>query len=380
MDLVVLKIPANNFNLFYKEDDQGKSAEYGITYKAFCLFKNLINQIMKKKLIFILAACTCFCLLGACDEDTAPVVESPVNKGALIIYTSNGGLNWQKNVLPGYDVITAVAVLTPQIEQVSVLANQYGRTQNILRSGYYGGNCISTFTPVHLLNDLVMTNGYGKCIAVGNGLMAMTTDNGHTWVSQTEESDWLTADFYDEMHGIILPAVQGDSNAVTTDGGITWKHRTPVYSGAFFEDVIMLDSVTAIACGSNGSLYRSTDLSISWETVPNPASSTLKCIGFSGDVGIIGTNDNTMLRTTDMGLTWVIVNPGLSHVNEVFLNASAYWAVGSYYVAKSTDQGQTWQVVYTKSDEYFYDMYFSKDEGYVVGQIYVKQILRGEVN
>jgi len=374
MDLVVLKFRQESLTSS-TEDDQGKSAEYNITYKAFCLLKNFnFINIMKKKLLFIAASCICFSFFAACSSDDVTINENQTSgTGAMILRTTNEGLTWSKTFVPGYDLITSIIVMTPQIEKISVLATEYGGRHNILRSNYYGENCISTLTPTYILGDLVSTHGYGKGIAVGSSSVVKTTDDGQNWVyDHNEDFEWLTADFCDEMHGIILSARNGDSTAVTTNGGVAWMHRAPVSEIGLFDDIILLDTATVFALGGNRRIYKSTDFSVSWEPVENPATSRLKCIGFFGDVGIIAGEGNVMLRSTDRGLTWTTLDPGFSSANEVFLDASAYWAVGTNYISKSTDQGLTWEIIYTKADEYFYDMYFSKNEGYAVGQRYVR--------
>jgi photosystem II stability/assembly factor-like uncharacterized protein len=330
---------------------------------------------MKKNLLFILAISICFSVFYGCDtNDPIKNVNEPTENGALIMHTTDGGVSWNKHIVPGQNVIYNIAVLTPQIEQVSILAYE-GLTNrmHILRSNYYGENFEIAYSAAYGLYNMISTFAYGKGFAFGSGMILMTTSNGHSWSeNQFVNSFWETADFSDELHGIVLAVGWDDSNAVTTDGGVTWKFCSPINSGQDMYDIKLLDSVTAISCGKNGSLYKTTDAGISWQPVTNPATSVLQCIGFFGDVGIIGTDDSTMLRTSDRGLSWGTINSGASHVLQVFLDASAYWAAGNNYISKSTDQGLTWSIIYTKTDEYFYDMYFSKDEGYAVGQRYVK--------
>ena len=118
-------------------------------------------------------------------------------------------------------------------------------------------------------------------------------------------------------------------------------------------------SATALFCGTDQGVYRSTDNGASWVNVngPLPASGpAIHCtkIYTFGDAtflvytGEVGTNGGGVFRTFDNGTTWLQAFSGLS-VNMIVSNLDEYggfiYAATSTALMRSSDMGGSWQQV-----------------------------------
>ena len=84
--------------------------------------------------------------------------------------------------------------------------------------------------------------------------------------------------------------------------------------------------------------------------IPVPAQAKLNCISFgTNQIGFIGGNDSTLLKTTDGGKTWtrlaIHVNENVSYHNITaieFLDAQTGYMLDANAIFKTTDGGLTW--------------------------------------
>lgn len=107
--------------------------------------------------------------------------------------------------------------------------------------------------------------------AVGDEILAKTTDGGQTWAElplppfQTS-ARWESVHFYDENRGMI-----GKSNRdgfLTTDGGMTWAAKGSAAAGVYaFDESTGITYSLSYEGGNNGYLNRSLDMGDSWERV-----------------------------------------------------------------------------------------------------------------
>ncbi len=112
-------------------------------------------------------------------------------------------------------------------------------------------------------------------------------------------------------------------------------------------DVVMLDSSTAIAVGIGGSIYRTTDSGAKWEFVGVPWSYPMdwKSICFSDSKNGILVGGNNIITTNDGGQIWKM---RYHSTDKNFLSAFCigpskfYVGDDSGYVYNSVDSGKTW--------------------------------------
>ncbi len=110
------------------------------------------------------------------------------------------------------------------------------------------------------------TTGY----AVGDGVLAKTTDAGRTWTEITNPSPsgrWQSVFFFDENRGMIGQSSR--TGYLTTDGGASWTVRSQASAGAGYAYDAAADIIysTTFETGNNGYLNRSRDRGDTWERV-----------------------------------------------------------------------------------------------------------------
>ena len=129
----------------------------------------------------------------------------------------------------------------------------------------------------------------------------------------------------------------------TTDHGVTWKD---VLTNRDVSGVYCQDSLTAFVAGWNGSLFRTTNGGVKWDSIPQVNQNRLHGFAFtSHDTGFCVGGYGTILRTYDGGATWQDKSSSFGS----FLYAAAFTspltgiAVGDYAtILQTSDGGETW--------------------------------------
>ncbi|MGQ9707526.1 MAG: YCF48-related protein [bacterium] len=199
-------------------------------------------------------------------------------------------------------------------------------------------------------------------------------------------------------HGVAVPPAGSDAWVVTiettlvyytADFGLTWdKVNIPTIRDFF--DVFFLTTDSGWTCGRSGDIWRTTDRGSTWERKNLGGPKHAARIRFiDGDFGWAAGGDIVQLRTTDGGAEWqqvfLPIPPfpagdtaefqGVWFVdhNLGFLVAG-HWPTGDTflggqgYIARTTNGGDSWEVVHRDTTYDFYDVFFSDgNTGWVVG-------------
>lgn len=186
----------------------------------------------------------------------------------------------------------------------------------------------------------------------GSGTMYLSKDNGQAWTKAFTavdvggySSQQPVMGFADAKNGFMTDSF-GKSYA-TKDGGMTWEVKSVGFSGA--RSVQFLNKQTGWLVGSDGRLYKSTDLGQSWTNVATAAGVSLAAVYFQNET--LGWSQRysgaQFAYTRDGGKTWTEMTLP-NGVNSLRLGEQSWIAVGStggIYV--STDSGATWNAAYT---------------------------------
>lgn len=137
--------------------------------------------------------------------------------------------------------------------------------------------------------------------------------------------------------------------------------------------ISVVDANVAYACGSFGTILKTSDGGNSWINLPTGIPLDLYPIRFSDELnGFTAGDDGVFLRTTDGGLTWIDLglNPMVRFRNIYFYDSSVGYAVGllsgnAGVVYKTIDGGTTWNAQNIASTSGIYGIMFtSLTDGY----------------
>jgi photosystem II stability/assembly factor-like uncharacterized protein len=254
----------------------------------------------------------------------------------------------------------------------------------------------------HLQDVYFVSEDLGWAVGIpysGNPIILNTTNGGDNWAIQYTGtySYWLHSVFFvNEQLGWAV----GGEILHTTNGGNDWTLQNttvlPDLSSVFF-----IDAQIGWIVGVGGSIIKTINGGINWETLVDPSSSqhNLESVYFSDTNNgwaagyhidnqsnyswkIINTTDGgdswhgegQILTTTNGGSNWTIRNSGISgnpkFSDAHFVNAAKGWAAGYWgVVAYSIDGGVTWSEQSTPTQNWLTSIHFiNSDVGWAVGQ------------
>jgi photosystem II stability/assembly factor-like uncharacterized protein len=156
----------------------------------------------------------------------------------------------------------------------------------------------------------------------------------------------------------------GDLGAIikTTDGGQNWT-VSQTNTTSLILKIFSLDAQLVIATGYDGLILRSTDGGETFEQIQSGVGTGIDLWGVqivNDTLGWICGNYETLLKTTDAGLSWQSVTAGLNqhYWSLDFLNENfGMIACGNGFVLKTTDGGNNWIQIETSDTRALYSIY-----------------------
>jgi photosystem II stability/assembly factor-like uncharacterized protein len=237
-----------------------------------------------------------------------------VGGGNTILRTANGGGSWAPITLP-----TTVSATYSGVKFVNATV------------GFVVGNGKNGLTP--------------SGTEFQSGLYLKSVNGGTTWTVKPDPNSTplppLNAvDFADDTNGWIV----GSSGKIlkTTNGGTSWSTQTSGTAQHLYA-VKAIDAQNACAVGQTGRIIRTNDGGATWIAQNGGVSADLNAVDFvdRNQGWIVGTTRSvmengtpvlheTVLRTTDGGTTWKLVDTNTNvRLNDVqFVNADDGWIVG----------------------------------------------------
>jgi photosystem II stability/assembly factor-like uncharacterized protein len=215
------------------------------------------------------------------------------------------------------------------------------------------------------------------------GLCLKTEDGGMGWqrVTISDEDSFKDVFFVGESGWMV-----GERGAIfhTNDGGRSWKKQTTDVVQALLS-VFFVDENKGFTVGGDGTILKTGDAGSSWEIVDMEWMSiipeALMDIGVvsinlyevffpSETLGFIVGDSGTILRTTDGGKEWVLVQ--LADVPPIFSvyfkNDREGFAVGYHgYFLKTEDGGSSWNRQKIDTETSLYRIRILGDYGVIVG-------------
>jgi photosystem II stability/assembly factor-like uncharacterized protein len=132
---------------------------------------------------------------------------------------------------------------------------------------------------------------------------------------------------------------------MSSDGGLNWQQQiTPTAN--HLNKIRFINSSTGIAYGKSGTLLITTNSGINWNASSLPVNSEIFSADISGTSLFAGSTNGLILRSTDMGSSWTLINYPSKTKPDVYgldmISANTFYSGGEGgHMRRSTDGGNT---------------------------------------
>jgi photosystem II stability/assembly factor-like uncharacterized protein len=255
-------------------------------------------------------------------------------------YTTDGGENWQKQILNTDQDINEIYFRNDDNGYVVAgkkmfLTDDAGRSWREIK--IYKPTDFKNLTPEFLSiryadkkRGLIVGSLLNKEGEVVDSLVLRTDDGGETWsrILVPSKLELYHLDFVDSSRGWIV----GDKGLilVTYDGGVNWQIQNSKTERSLYS-VDFRDSEEGYAVGGKGTILRTENGGAIWETVKTNFPNTFLRINFADDKnGWIVGYGGTILRSSDKGRSWIKQDSGTKeNLYGLFMMKKFGWAVGA---------------------------------------------------
>jgi photosystem II stability/assembly factor-like uncharacterized protein len=219
-------------------------------------------------------------------------------------------------------------------------------------------------------------------LAVGNNNILITSDGGYNWNRVNDR--FTRIGFFDEMNGWIIPEQMNKNLLHSVDGGFTWNEVEIGHSG-YPVELAFPDDLVGYVATTESQLLKTTDAGENWEIIDLPFQGYFPTdLQFlDQNTGFICDYPNTIFKTTDGGLTWeehqVDTLSSLTACD--FINPMVGWVVGGDGVCgKTTDGGQSWSFVNLGDENLKEIKFLDQNNGIITSQFRVFRTSDGGAN
>jgi len=173
----------------------------------------------------------------------------------------------------------------------------------------------------------------------------------------------------------------GDNGTIlkTTDGGNSWIQQNG-NTTRHLRSVFFLNDQLGWIGGHNGILLKTTDGGNNWQSsqIAYENENIWELSFIDGNIGqavvgytITGFYYSYVLKTTNGGVNWQIKYES-AYGSDAYLDLFAFndsaWVVGNGVIARTTNTGETWNYIFSPTDQWLYDVFFlNSTTGWAVG-------------
>jgi photosystem II stability/assembly factor-like uncharacterized protein len=308
---------------------------------------------MIKHFSFLIKLCLFFCLFSCKKEETTLA-------------------SFKEITAPNtYDIASVWFTDSLQGFVCGGLAWNYG----FIASTKDGGNSWKTDTVVTNKLECIQFDSTKQGYVCGlDGLLMYRSPNQANWEAFRTDFCWYRACYFPNPHSGVAVAGEGWKGGILRHYSPEfWAQDTSINYLNELDAVCFSDANTAHAVGM-GQVLRSIDKGKNWQRMP-PTDDQFLAIHFpSSTVGyIIGLN-GSLLKTTDNGAIWQVLESKKGAWGKKYQLRSIWFssAQTGYIVGdkglfwKTTDGGSTWlQIANTQNDVDFTDIFMVKNKGWI---------------
>ncbi len=202
----------------------------------------------------------------------------------------------------------------------------------------------SSFGSIDFLNERIGWAVNGNT----GGALYKTLDGGDTW-SETDIG-CRTYEFFTDSIGWFSNINETVMLGKTKDGCKTYVDITPQpFTDKNLNDIFFTEDNIGFIAGELGTLYKSEDGGLSWESLATPTTESLNSLYFlDKNKGVIVGNEGTILRTVDSGNNWELISSGETYdfSKVIFTDIEHGYIISDNMVLESFNTGVSWDTLF----------------------------------
>jgi len=156
-------------------------------------------------------------------------------------------------------------------------------------------------------------------------------------------------------------------NKVTTETGV-WTELNPKVPRVTYIGLHFVNKDTGWACGQSGAVIKTMDGGSSWTISETPVNNLLlKTHSYNGQIVLVTGYDGIILRSSDGGENFEQITSGVGNGYDLWgvqmVNDTLGWISGAYQtLLKTTDAGLTWQFVNAGLNQNYWSLNFLNEQ------------------
>lgn len=277
--------------------------------------------------------------------------------GPALINTSDGGLTFT-NMINGTIDRYSIVCFNDSLNGLVAGYNSQGATIIFTENGGENWQQASFDSVPNSISDVAFADNYNGW-AVSGYSISRTYDAGHSWsiLYQCTEYNFYGLSIPDLNH---LFAIGDGSISKSTDGGLTWAEITPGGStlgyygvGIRFPDTLTGYVALKKATDNSGRLLKTIDGGLTWIDIFFNNNKAVRAMDFCDPMnGIVSLEGGLIYTTHDGGDTWIQASITLADYVKMIDAQTAIIALAGTKVAVSHDGGTTFNTVYTSDEQW----------------------------
>ena len=204
---------------------------------------------------------------------------------------------------------------------------------------------------------------------------------GHIYLYKSSDSglNWVRTEVQDDYNGLFTKTNQtvfmvGGTGQIkmSTNQGETWEwisRHLNLATDYRYLSVYFLNDNEGWITGNNGSILHTTNSGETWSSQSTVLNAEISEIMFANEDLGWAVGNNLILKTTDKGENWIQINPDFEiYICQDVFSLDQYCWIVDFRIIRSTDGGDSWEVVYLKYDSSINSVWFvSNTIGWAVG-------------
>ncbi len=259
--------------------------------------------------------------------------------------TSDGGENWSLRDSLKHPVVSELFMIDD--------LKGYLASRDFVYSTSDGGHTWIKMhdNPVNSIQDLQVVNGLEIWTCLNNGFIFYTLDGGNLWqeVNPNIISSNKTTGIYANDQGEVWVAGKYVSILYTSDSGTDWNDQVPNAKGIMYEPHFINENLGIIG-SSEGTVLKTTNGGASFDKIelgPNEYFFAAQMI--TEQAMVVGSSSGKVFGSNDQGENWSLLGENLGQITDIhaFNLQSAVLTTEFGKIYKTTHGGNQWDEVYT---------------------------------